>query len=327
MNTGHKPPTVTGDKDEIIVICDKQTQQERTTNTNRQLTPITNAEFTPITNEQRTPVTNEQGTPATSNAQRSPNTNIQRTPITNVQRTPNVQRTANSNIQRDNMESLNATKQTDGTLQTNMTQLVRDVPKGPQNNVTPQTYRTLNSTNDVTPLTPLSTVSRRPGNMTQTANAKQQPQKALPTQQIDVHDSVTGQLTTPISQTNRVTLTRQNTTFGQQNMSIGGQTQTDVTILGLGDDTVLSGKPKPAARLFGTQGTPYTDLLSRTTDDDNFSLLCAVGGAIRHSYNCNEEDTNDMCIDNMDQLQSGACADCAFYKAQNDELRVKLHNP
>lgn len=212
VSTGDKPPVVT-DKDDMT--CAEQTQQERTMNTNVQLTPITN--------EQRTPVTN--------NVQQTPNTNMQRTPITNdVQRTPNVQR--------DNMQSLNATKQ-NGTLQTSMTQLVRDVPKGEQNNVTPPTYRTLTSTNDVTPLVP-----------------------SVP----------------------------------------------------------LATVPKSSARLFGTQATSYTDLLSQTTDDDDFSLSYAVGGAIRHSYNCDEEVTGRDVGDKMDR----ACPDCSFYKAQNEELQEEL---
>ena len=91
--------------------------------------------------------------------------------------------------------------------------------------------------------------------------------------QIDMTDSVTGQETTPIS--------------------------------------VLSGKPKSAARLFGNKATSHTGLLSQTTDDDDFTLSYAVGGAIRHSYNCDEEVTRHF-SDNMDQLQTGACSDCNF---------------
>ena len=108
------------------------------------------------------PITNEQRTPVTYNVQRSPNNNMQQMPISNdVQQTPNVQR--------DSMESLNAAEQND-TLQTSLTELVRDVLKGPlQNNETPRPHQTPTLTNALTPIfhsVPLATVSRRLGDMT-----------------------------------------------------------------------------------------------------------------------------------------------------------------
>ena len=56
---------------------------------------------------------------------------------------------------------------------------------------------------------------RRPGKKTQTSTATQQPQNALPTQQINMPDSVTGQETMPVSQTNRGTLSHQATALGE----------------------------------------------------------------------------------------------------------------
>ena len=299
MSAGDKPPAVTINDNDIT--CAENTQKERTWNANVQLTPITN--------EQRTPVT--------CNAQRSPNNNMQHTPITeDVQQTPNVQW--------DSMESLNAAKQND-TPQTSLTALVRDVVKEPQNNETPRTYQTPTLTNAVTPVVPsvpLATVSRRPGDMTQTDNATQQPK-------INVRDSVNEII--PIPQTNKGILSHQSTHLVQEDMTMGGQTRTDVTELGLGprgrenqfhNSLLRCGKPKSATRLFGTQAASYTDLLAQTTDDDDFSLSYAVGGAIRHSYNCDEVTSDISHSDKMDQQ----CSDCSFYKAQNEELQEQLRN-
>ena len=138
---------------------------------------------------------------------------MQQTPISNdVQQTPNVQQ--------DSMESLNAAEQNDA-LQTSLTELVRDILKGPlQNNETPRTYQTRMLTNALTPIVPsvpLATVSCRPRDMTQRDNATQQPQ-------INMCDSVNE--TIPIPQTTRGIL--------QEDMTTGGQTRTDVTELGLG---------------------------------------------------------------------------------------------
>ena len=72
---------------------------------------------------------------------------MQQTPISNdVQQTPNVQQ--------DSSESLNAAEQNDA-LQTSLTELVRDILKGPlQNNETPRTYQTRMLTNALTPIVP-----------------------------------------------------------------------------------------------------------------------------------------------------------------------------
>ena len=110
------------------ITCAENTQMEPTWNANVQLTPITN----------------EQWMPVTYNVQRSPKNNMQQTPISN-----DVQQTWN--VQRDSMESLNMAEQHD-TLQTSLTELVRYVLKGPQNNETPRTYQTPTLTNALTPI-------------------------------------------------------------------------------------------------------------------------------------------------------------------------------
>lgn len=238
VSAGDKPTAVTINDNDIT--CAENTQKERTWNANVQLTPITN----------------EQRTPATYNVQRSPN-NMQQTPITkDVQQTPIVQR--------DTMDSPNTAKQND-TSQTSLTELVGEVEKGPQNNETPRTYQTPTLTNAVTPIVlsvPLATVSRRPKDMTQADNATQQPQ-------INVRDRVNE--TIPSPQTNRRILSHQSTHLVQEDMTMGGQTRTDATELGLGargrenqihNSVLCCGKPKSATRLFGTQAASYTDLLA-----------------------------------------------------------------
>ena len=112
---------------------------------------------------------------------------------------------------------------------------------------------------------------------------------------------------------------------------MGGQTQTDVTELGLGargrenqfhNSVLCYGKPKSATRLFGTQAASYTVLLTQTTDDDDFSLSYAVGGAIHHSYNGDKVNSDVSRSDKIDQQ----CSDCSFYHAKNEELQEQLQN-